>query len=358
MHYTVQNGDTLWLVGQKFKQNYRAIAMANAIEPPYLVYPGQVLHIPRSHRLIGFIPDYASSEGIADALKAPEPFNEVVYTFMRVQPDGSVQVGPVDSRIQVLRTRMTRVLVGLSNQSEAAYSRKAADSALLEGDSRSRLAASAVSVAVSNAFDGVHLDFQEIEAAHWDGAAELLCEIRARFSQLSPYYTTSVSIPSNWCEKPFDLKRTAECTDLMIMEGYEKGASHSEGPLAPLPWLKQTVSSAIAEVGPARLVVTLGIYGLDWSPKGDTAYITSEAAQQTATETSAQIDRDQTSGTPRFHYEDASGVTHQVWYEDLDSLSMKMQLLESLGVRKIAIWRLGSVPMEIIHAVCEARTWA
>ena len=68
MHYTVQEGDTLWLVAQRYRSDYRMIALANSLEEPYDVHPGQVLHIPRKYRLIGFIADYASNEGIADAL--------------------------------------------------------------------------------------------------------------------------------------------------------------------------------------------------------------------------------------------------------------------------------------------------
>jgi len=44
--YTVQSGDTLWGIGQKYGVNYEKIANYNGIENPYLIYPGQQIIIP------------------------------------------------------------------------------------------------------------------------------------------------------------------------------------------------------------------------------------------------------------------------------------------------------------------------
>lgn len=44
--YTVQSGDTLWGIGQKYGVNYEKIADYNGIENPYLIYPGQQIIIP------------------------------------------------------------------------------------------------------------------------------------------------------------------------------------------------------------------------------------------------------------------------------------------------------------------------
>jgi len=44
--YTVKRGDTLSSIGARFGVSYQAIAAANGISNPNLIYPGQVLHIP------------------------------------------------------------------------------------------------------------------------------------------------------------------------------------------------------------------------------------------------------------------------------------------------------------------------
>lgn len=43
--YTVQSGDSLWAIGQKFGVNYLDIAKLNGISSPYIIYKGNVLKI-------------------------------------------------------------------------------------------------------------------------------------------------------------------------------------------------------------------------------------------------------------------------------------------------------------------------
>ncbi len=45
--YVVQSGDTLFRIGQRYSVNWQSIALANEIKSPFLVYPGQVLAVPR-----------------------------------------------------------------------------------------------------------------------------------------------------------------------------------------------------------------------------------------------------------------------------------------------------------------------
>lgn len=48
LQYTVQPGDYLYLIGQKFNVPWQTIAQANNIQSPYVLYVGEVLQIPTS----------------------------------------------------------------------------------------------------------------------------------------------------------------------------------------------------------------------------------------------------------------------------------------------------------------------
>lgn len=317
----------------------------------------QVAQIPRRYRLIGFISDYASARGIADALRAPEPLSEVVYSFLHVQPDGEVYPGAQDPAVQWLRARRTRVLAGVTNQAEAVYSSEAADAALLAADSRSRLSSLIVSTVSSSCLDGAHLDFGRINCEHWKAMAQLASHARAEFARLSPNYTLSATVPHNWSAASLDLESMAANVDLMILEGIERGAGDPQGPLTSLAWLKENVVSALQIVGPSKLATAIGVYGLDWAEGNEVAFITSDAAARTANETGSRIIRDTDNSAAKFEYRDSRGQLHTVWYEDFISFSAKIRLLESLGVTKIALWRLGAVPADILEAASGARAW-
>ncbi|MGE5550149.1 MAG: LysM peptidoglycan-binding domain-containing protein [Bacteroidota bacterium] len=47
LSYVVQPGDTLFRIGQRYSVNWQAIALANEIKSPFLIYPGQILAVPR-----------------------------------------------------------------------------------------------------------------------------------------------------------------------------------------------------------------------------------------------------------------------------------------------------------------------
>ena len=43
--YTVQAGDTLYSIGWRYGLDYRGLAQANGLQPPYTIYPGQKLRL-------------------------------------------------------------------------------------------------------------------------------------------------------------------------------------------------------------------------------------------------------------------------------------------------------------------------
>jgi len=42
-----------------------------------------------------------------------------------------------------------------------------------------------------------------------------------------------------------------------------------------------------------------------------------------------------------FSFSDESGKQHVIWFENAESLRQKLSLGKSLGIGKIALWRLG-----------------
>jgi len=47
LSHVVQPGDTLFRIGQRYSLNWQAISLANELKSPFLIYPGQLLAVPR-----------------------------------------------------------------------------------------------------------------------------------------------------------------------------------------------------------------------------------------------------------------------------------------------------------------------
>ena len=55
-------------------------------------------------------------------------------------------------------------------------------------------------------------------------------------------------------------------------------------------------------------------------------------------EVGAEIRFDETAQTPWFHYTDAEGRIHEVWFEDVRSSQAKFRLVEEYGFRGLGYW--------------------
>ncbi|HEY3448034.1 MAG TPA: LysM peptidoglycan-binding domain-containing protein [Myxococcales bacterium] len=61
--YTVQSGDTLSAIGNKFGVSFQALASLNGIANPNLIFAGQVLHVPRGAGTVPTAPAQAPASG-------------------------------------------------------------------------------------------------------------------------------------------------------------------------------------------------------------------------------------------------------------------------------------------------------
>jgi peptidoglycan-N-acetylglucosamine deacetylase len=61
----------------------------------------------------------------------------------------------------------------------------------------------------------------------------------------------------------------------------------------------------------------------------------------------ASVISDPTSSNPLFYYLDESNRDHVVWYLDSTTVQDEIRILESLGIKNISLWRIGSEDREI-----------
>lgn len=87
--YTVEEGDTLYAIAFRLGADYRLLARANSIEPPYLIYPGQTLST------IDPVAGSVATESVNDAV--PHPPTEITGTAA-----GSAVVGTVNPPPEVI----------------------------------------------------------------------------------------------------------------------------------------------------------------------------------------------------------------------------------------------------------------
>lgn len=73
-HYTVQQGDTLYSIAFRYGVDFRVLAAANGIAPPYTIYPGQKIDLERR------APAAKPARSVASTAPATKPVSKPVAT--------------------------------------------------------------------------------------------------------------------------------------------------------------------------------------------------------------------------------------------------------------------------------------
>ena len=143
-----------------------------------------------------------------------------------------------------------------------------------------------------------------------------------------------------------DYAALGAAADAVLLMTYEWG--YISGPpmaVAPLPNVRSVLDYAITEIPPEKIFLGVPNYGYDWPlpfVQGTTRArsISNQYAIELAIRYHIAIQYDETSQSPFFHYTDASGTVHEVWFEDARSMAAKLNLIAEYGFKGAGFWNL------------------
>ncbi|MDR1174682.1 MAG: glycoside hydrolase, partial [Treponema sp.] len=208
---------------------------------------------------------------------------------------------------------------------------------LMEG-SRERRELIADLIAGAKNFDGLQIDFELVPSRDGDAFRSFLAELRAglKGKMLSVAFKARVRTLEN---DPYDYEKVKPLVDRILIMAYdEHWGGSSPGPVASMEWCRRVAEYALSVIGPEKLVMGLPFYGRAWGHISPSRALVYSGVEDLINEHGAEgIGRE--NGIPTFEYE--VPVKVRVYYDDEDSLSERMEMYRSLGVRSVGFWRLG-----------------
>ena len=116
------------------------------------------------------------------------------------------------------------------------------------------------------------------------------------------------------------------------------------GAIDDMTWASQVATYVSQRPNKQKFVLGFGMYGFDWPNGGGVnnpaTPLEYNDVQALAQQYSATLQWDPVAVAPYFTYTDGSGVHHDVWYTDAQSIGARIALAHSLGLG-IGMWRLG-----------------
>ena len=187
---------------------------------------------------------------------------------------------------------------------------------------------------------GVTLDFENVPRTAHPALLRFLRALKTRLAR--DHRLVTQAVPADDLEWP--LERYGAIDDYVFLMLYdEHDPSDEPGPISSEPWFEHHLERVLKLVPAAKLIVSLGQYGYEWSDTTASATeLTFQDVMELARDHHLTPAMDRATLNPTFAWDDPDSTSHIVWF--LDGVTAYNELRRALprGVRGVSVWRLGS----------------
>ena len=197
---------------------------------------------------------------------------------------------------------------------------------------------------VSDAFDGVQIDFEAVSRDDAQYFFGFLQDLKAR---LPAGKLLSIAVPARTTlvTDAYDYTRIAPIVDRLVIMAYDEHWSTSApGPVASLPWCAKVVDYAQGVVESGRIVMGLPLYGRAWQDKRLSRALRFKNVQDLVASTGSTPSYASELGA---YFEYSESVVVKVFYDDARTIREKLSLYEVKGISSVSFWRIGQGPPEL-----------
>ena len=354
--HAVQAGETLTSIAAAYGTSVRQLWRNNwPLGGTEDLSPGQVLVIFYFDERLGSASfnGYAYPYIASTLLSAQLPYVTYLTPFTYgITAGGGLLPLEDDAMLSAARQRGTAPVMHLSTLTESGqFDTQRAEMVLTDFEVQDRLVAEVLQTVLRKGFAGLDVDFEYLPGELAEAYAAFLSRLqrllhsRGLFVWAALAPKTSASQPGLLYEG-HNYAAVGAATDGVLLMTYEWGYIY--GPpmaVAPLPNVRAVLDYAITEIPAEKIFLGIPNYGYDWSLpfiQGVTRAqsISNQRAIELAVEYGIAIQYDETAQSPFFHYTDAGGTVHEVWFEDARSMSAKLRLIAEYGFQGGGFWNL------------------
>ncbi len=218
---------------------------------------------------------------------------------------------------------------------------------------RSNLITRLVSDALEYGFDGINIDFEagssgygSIDADTGVHFVEFIRELSISCRNAGIILSVDNHVPTAYNEY-YNLAAQSEAADYVIVMCYDEhyAGSETSGSVASYDFVKSGIEDTVEDVPAEKVICAIPFYTRVWQIDESGTVLGSEAKGVAAMENFLEEQGLEVTWLDDVQQNYVSyeleGSTYEVWIEDLDSLSWKLDLVEQYGIAGISAWRLG-----------------
>ncbi len=204
--------------------------------------------------------------------------------------------------------------------------------------------------ALNCGMDGINIDFENIDGAAGEDFVQFLRELSIRCRANNLVLSVDNYVPYNF-NSQYDLGEQGVVADYVIIMAYDEhwAGCQEAGSVSSIGYVRYGIEKTCEYVPSDKVIVALPFYTRLWKTVG--AEVTSEAYPMTGTETALTaygMEADWDEETSQNYAEITAGdAFYQIWIEDLQSMGVKLNVMQNYDLGGVAAWRLGYEPAAV-----------
>ena len=354
--HAVRSGETLTSIAAAYGTTVRSLWRNNwPLSGGSALFPGQVLVISYLDEKLGtavsngYAYPYIESSLLASQL----PYLTYLTPFTYgITASGGLLPLEDDALLSAARQRGTRPVMHLSTLTESGqFSTERAAMVLTDFAVQDQLIEQILQTIRLRGYAGLDVDFEYLPGQLAEAYAAFLGRLQRLLRSQGLFVWAALAPKTSAAQQGLlyeghNYAAVGAAVDAVLLMTYEWGYTY--GPpmaVAPLPNVRAVLDYAVTEIPPEKILLGIPNYGYDWPlpfVQGVTRAqsISNQRAIELAVERQIAIQYDETAQSPFFHYTDAAGTVHEVWFEDARSMAAKLRLMAEYGFLGAGFWNL------------------
>lgn len=328
--------------------------MTNAGQPPEAEATRQDVLGSEKRIVMGFYTDAEGPvPGSKDSMtKHINAMDEVSFFWYSFDGNGNVKkAGNVDMNAKALAQKnraKAYALVHNMSTNTVGFDANLAHKVLSNPSARTNFVKNLVNLTTREGWDGIAVDIEKTPPADRGNYSTFLTELHNALKAKDK--VLNVSIPAKFIDYPSDLWSGAydyaaigKAADQVVLMTYdEHGLGTTQGPIASHDWVNKVITYAVGKIPKDKIVMGLPVYSFDWASNKPTLPAYNSFAQSIGNAKKHGVDvlYNEHDQVPHYQYT-ASGVRHEVYFENAKSLGVKLDYAKKHQLHGVAIWRLG-----------------
>ncbi len=204
-------------------------------------------------------------------------------------------------------------------------------------------------------YQGIQIDFEGAQPSERNPFTAWITALAARLHSQGDKLSTVVTakyynITSGRAAMYDDAALSVPSDYIFVLDWGLHWTTSIPGGMDELPWFTKVADYTATMPNKSKFVLGMPMYGIDWpnggGPSNPGTPLEFDNIAALEGELGITPEWEPVAADPHFSYTDANGVQHSVWYTDQQSLAIRAQLAESLGLG-IGLWHLGSEDQSI-----------